>query len=183
MLKFKNKGKKMKILQLSTALAVTFIIMGCSTSSLITTEKSMPEVYQDKNATHEKKNDITISLFRLNNYTDTPRAGMRASNIVEGILLAKGYKVTSHLKDKLPTIKKARKIAKEDGSKYFMYGGVSEWRYKTGIDGEPAVSLQLSLYKTKKLKLVWSATGSDSDWGNASIGTTAQDLLSDMLSN
>ena len=172
----------MKLLKNGAFLALVFIMVGCSTSSLITTEKSMPEVYQDQNATHEKKNDVTISLFRLNNYTDTPRAGMRASNIVEGILLAKGYKVNSHLKDKLPNMKKARKIAKDDGSKYFMYGGVSEWRYKTGIDGEPAVSIQLSLYKTKKSKLVWSATGSDSDWGNASIGTTAQDLLDEMMS-
>lgn len=62
-----------------------------------------------------------------------------------------------------------------------MYGGVSEWRYKTGIDGEPAVSIQLGFYKTKNAKLKWNAAGSDSDWGNASIGTTAQDLLEEML--
>jgi len=173
----------MKLLQSGAILALVFILIGCSTSSLITTDKSMPEVYEDQNETHEEKNDVTVSVFRLHNYTDTPRAGMRASNIIEGILLARGYKVTSHLKDKIPNMKKARKIAREDGSKYFMYGGVSEWRYKTGIDGEPAVSIQLSLYKTKKAKLAWSATGSDSDWGNASIGTTAQDLLSEMMSN
>jgi len=172
----------MRLIKSSAFLALIFLMVGCSTSSLIRTEKSMPIVYEDINDTYEQKNDVSISLFRLNNYTDTPRAGMRASNIVEGILLAKGYRVNSHLKDKLPSMKKARKIAKDDGSKYFMYGGVSEWRYKTGIDGEPAVSLQLSLYKTKKSKLVWSATGSDSDWGNASIGTTAQDLLDEMLS-
>ena len=172
----------MRLIKSSAFLALIFLMVGCSTSSLIRTEKSMPIVYEDINDTYEQKNDVSISLFRLNNYTDTPRAGMRASNIVEGILLAKGYRVNSHLKDKLPSMKKARKIAKDDGSKYFMYGGVSEWRYKTGIDGEPAVSIQLSLYKTKKSKLVWSATGSDSDWGNASIGTTAQDLLDEMMS-
>ena len=159
------------------------VVVGCSTPSLITTEKSLPAVYEETNSTHDKKNDVTITLFRLNNYTDTPRAGMRTANIIEGILLAKGYHVTSHIQDKLPTLKKARKIAQEDDSTYFMYGGVSEWRYKTGIDGEPAVSFQCSLYKTKNSKLVWSATGSDSDWGNASIGTTAQDLLYEMMSN
>ncbi|MDQ7042522.1 MAG: hypothetical protein Q9M40_02145 [Sulfurimonas sp.] len=153
---------------------------GCSTSSLVTTQEAMPLVYED-DGEEEIKNDITISLFRLHNYTDTPRAGMRASNIIEGVLYAKGYKVKGHLKEKVSSIKKAKKIAKEDGSKYFMYGGVSEWRYKTGIDGEPAVSMQLSLYKTKNAKLVWSATASDSDWGNASIGTTAQDLVEEMM--
>lgn len=162
-----------------TALAVLFT--GCSSTALITSEKSMPEVYVDVNGTHEVKQDVSITLFKLNNYTDTPRAGMRASNILEGILLSKGYNVTSHISGKLPSMKKAKKIAKEDGSKYFIYGGVSEWRYKTGIDGEPAVSMQVSLYKTKNSNLVWSATGSDSDWGNASVGTTAQDLILDMM--
>lgn len=173
----------MNLIQSTVLLLSIMLFGGCSTASLITTEKSMPKVYKDVNATHEEKRDVSISLFRLNNYTDTPRAGMRAANIVEGILLTKGYRVTSHLKDKLPSLKKARKKAKDDGSKYFLYGGVSEWRYKTGIDGEPAVSFQLSLYKTKNAKLVWSATGSDSDWGNASIGTTAQDLLTEMMNN
>lgn len=160
--------------------ALLILVVGCSTSSLVVTQESMPVVYEN-NGDKEIKNDIRISLFRLHNYTDTPRAGMRASNIIEGILYAKGYKVKSHLKEKVSSIKKAKKAAKEDGSKYFMYGGVSEWRYKTGIDGEPAVSLQLSLYKTKNAKLVWSATASDSDWGNASIGTTAQDLVEEMM--
>lgn len=173
----------MNTIKITILLLGIMLLGGCSTASLITTEKSMPKVYKDVNATHQEKQDVTVSLFRLNNYTDTPRAGMRAANIVEGILLTKGYDVTSHLKAKLPSFKKARKIAKDDGSKYFLYGGVSEWRYKTGIDGEPAVSFQVSLYKTKNAKLVWSATGSDSDWGNASIGTTAQDLLTEMMNN
>jgi hypothetical protein len=171
----------MKILYGALLSMVIVLVTGCSTSTLITTQKSLPKVYKDVNATHEEKQEVTITLFRLNNYTDTPRAGMRASNLIEGILLAKGYKVVNHIDDKVPSLQKARKIAKEDDSKYFMYGGVSEWRYKTGIDGEPAVSIQASLYKTKNSNLVWSATGSDSDWGNASIGTTAQDLLTEMM--
>ena len=167
----------------TTVLAtLALVIGGCSTASLVSTEKDLPSLYEDVNGTKQKK-DFSISLFKLNNYTDTPRAGMRAASILEGVLLTKGYHVKSHITSKEVSIKKAKKIAKQDGSKYFMYGGVSEWRYKTGIDGEPAVSLQCSLYKTKGTKLVWSSTGSDSDWGNASIGTTAQDLLSEMILN
>jgi len=158
-----------------------FYISACSTATLVTTKKSLPEVYEDVNATYQRKNNITVSLFRLNNYTDTPRAGMRSSNIIEGLLLAKGYHIKSHIKEKLPSMKKARKIAKADGSRYFIYGGVNEWRYKTGIDGEPAVSIQCSLYKSKNAKEIWSSVGSDSDWGNSSIGTTAQNLLEKML--
>ena len=171
----------MKILYTIILVTLIAFFASCSAPSLVTTQKSLPKVYVDVNSTHEEKRDVTITLFRLNNYTDTPRAGLRASNIMEGLLLAKGYLVKSHFTKKAPSMKKARKLAKEDGSKYFIYGGVSEWRYKTGIDGEPAVSLQASLYKTKNSKLVWSATGADSDWGNASIGTTAQDLLFEMM--
>ncbi len=160
---------------------VSLFVSGCSTAVISTTYKSLPKVYEDHNATHDKKNSIKVTLFRLNNYTDTPRAGLRASNILEGMLITKGYKVTTHIDEKTPSLKKAKKIAKSDKSKYFMYGGVSEWRYKTGIDGEPAVSLQITLYKTKNAKKEWSATGSDSDWGNASIGTTAQNLIDEMF--
>ncbi|NPA66216.1 MAG: hypothetical protein GXO11_04960 [Epsilonproteobacteria bacterium] len=162
-------------------LASVALMTGCSSAAITTTQKSLPEVYVNVDDSHQEKREIKITLFRLNNYTDTPRAGLRAANIVEGILLSRGYKIKSRLNEKTPSLKKARKIAKEDGSDYFMYGGVSEWRYKTGIDGEPAVSVQLSLYKTKNGKLKWSATGSDNDWGNASIGTTAQNLLETMM--
>jgi len=173
----------MKILKTAVLTTVVLIVGGCSTASIVMTDKPLPALYEDVNDTYTRKIDVKVSLFRLNNYTDTPRAGMRAASILEGMLIAKGYKVTNHITNKAVSLKKAKKIAKADGSKYFMYGGVSEWRYKTGIDGEPAVSLQCSLYKTKGTKLVWSATGSDSDWGNASIGTTAQDLLSEMILN
>ncbi len=163
-------------------LALTgFVFFGCTSNLIVSTRKSLPPVYEDINDTYQKKHDIPVSVFRLQNYTDTPRAGMRAANIIEGILKSKGYRVISHVNEKKYSLKKAHKRAKEDDSKYFIYGGVSEWRYKTGIDGEPAVSLQISLYKTKNKKLVWSATGSDSDWGNGSIGTTAESLMLEMM--
>jgi len=162
-------------------IAIGLFIAGCSSNIIVTTVKGLPQVYEDVNDTYQKKRDISVSVFRLQNFTDTPRAGMRASNIVEGILKSKGYRVISHVNEKKYSLKKAYKKAKNDDSKYFLYGGVSEWRYKTGIDGEPAVSIQLSLYKTKNKKLVWSATGSDNDWGNGSIGTTAQLLILEMI--
>lgn len=156
------------------------LLSGCS-NLVVATQKKLPPVYKDINETHQLKQDIPVSVFRLQNFTDTPMAGLRAANIVEGVLKAKGYRVISHASKKEYTLKKAANKAKEDGSTYFLYGGVSEWRYKTGIDGEPAVSLQLSMYKTKNKKLVWSATGSASDWGLSSVGSTAQSLIIDMM--
>jgi len=163
-----------------TLAATTLFLAGCSTTTMIATNKELPQVYVDVNKTHQVKNDVKITLLRLGNYTDTPKAGQRATNIVEGVLLAKGYDVTTHIAQAQDSIAAAQAQARQDHSKYFLRGGVSEWRYKTGIDGEPAVSLQLSLYKTENASLVWSATGSDSDWGTGSIGTTAQNLIEKM---
>lgn len=162
------------------AATAAILVAGCSSTSLIATHKKLPPIYVDFNATHQIKSNM-ISLFRLHNYTDTPRAGLRAANIAEGVLLAKGYNVISHLSKNRYTLKEAINEADKDDAKYCLIGGVSEWRYKTGIDGEPAVSLQLSLYEVENEKLVWSATGADSDWGNSSIGTTAQNLIETML--
>ncbi len=141
---------------------------GCSTMSLVKSEQKLEQT-------------DGVSLFQLQNYTDTPRAGMRSANIVEGILMAKGFRVKSHISQNATTFAQAQKIAKRDNSESFIIGGVSEWRYKTGIDGEPAVSLQLTMYNTKSGAIEWSATGADSDWGTDSIGTTAQKLLQTMM--
>jgi|FLOH01.1.fsa_nt_gi polysaccharide biosynthesis protein PelC len=151
------------------ALSLVFLfLVGCSSASLVKTEQTLVK-------------SGTVSLFRLHNYTDTPRAGMRSANITEGILLSKGFSVTSHILEDTYTFAKAQNAAKKDKSDYFIVGGVSEWRYKTGIDGEPAVSLQLSMYNTQSGELEWSATGADSDWGTGSIGTTAQKLIQNMM--
>ena len=154
---------------------VLVLFVGCSSRTLVYTNNNLPQVEESK--------DISVSLFMLNNYTDTPRAGMRSSNIIEGILLSKGYIVDNHIMSETVELKAAQIIAEKENTNYFFIGGVSEWRYKTGIDGEPAVSLQCSMYETNTSKLVWSATGADSDWGVGSIGTTAQDLLETMMSN
>ena len=148
------------------------IFSGCSRSQ-IATKDTMPD----------KSYSRKVTLFALENYTDTPQAGMRAANIVEGVLRARGYEVESKINISLrkSTLRKKIADAKKEESDYLFIGGVSEWRYKTGIDGEPAVSLQFQLINVSTQKIVWSATGSDSSWGNASIGTTAQELIESML--
>jgi hypothetical protein len=124
-----------------------------------------------------------VALYPLENYTDTPRAGMRAANILEGVLLAKGYNVDSRINNKTKKLSLDRKIldARRRGDRYAMVGGVSEWRYKTGIDGEPAISVFIKLIDTASKKTIWSATASDNDWGTASVGTVAQKLFNSMV--
>ena len=163
---------KKALLSLSTLLLLSFIV-GCTQTEF---SSVAPMSSIDKSQ--------SIALYALDNYTDTPRAGMRASNIVEGMLLAKGYQVDNRIDNETHkmTQQQKRRDALNRKNGYMFIGGVSEWRYKTGIDGEPAVSLQFKLIDLKTGAVKWSAVASDSSWGNASIGTVAQDLIAYMLS-
>ncbi len=154
-------------------LSSLIMITGCSSTVMQTKVKL-------SNVSAHKEN---ISLFALKNYTDTPQAGMRAANILDGLLLAKGYNILSHIQEGDKSLNEMREIALKENAKYFISGGVSEWRYKTGIDGEPAVSFKCVLYDTQTTKVMWSATASDSAWGSGSIGTTAQSLLDSAIGN
>lgn len=133
------------------------------------------------NDTAQKKQNVTIVLLGLNNYTDTPQAGLRAANLVEGVLRSQEYKVVLHAMPERYELQEALQKATQEGGAYLLYGGVSEWRYKTGIDGEAAVSLMLSLVDLKTSQVVWSATASDTSWSNSSLGTLAQNLIQKML--
>ena len=174
----KIKKKKERSMHKKISLTVTILLLslfvGCSSTAITTTPQGIPPA-------EKQKEGVDISLFVLRNYTDTPRAGMRSANLVEGVLSARGYRVLFHTAKEPPSPKEAQKTAKEDGSSYFLLGGVSEWRYKAGIDGEPAVSLRLALYESATGRMIWSATGSKSEWGNASLGTLAQQLLEEMI--
>lgn len=164
---------KTKTVSFIFTLTALFFVGGCSQIEV-------------SSATHMRSIDRSqsIALYALDNYTDTPRAGMRASNIVEGLLLAKGYQIDNRINSdtRKMTQQQKRSDALKRKNGYMFIGGVSEWRYKTGIDGEPAVSLQFKLVDVKTGAVKWSAVASDSSWGNASIGSVAQDLITSMMS-
>ena len=129
-----------------------------------------------------------IAVLPLENYTETPMAGLRASSIVRGILRSKGYRVYEGFylqeeRDLTPQeIKKLLEDVKKVGVRYAMIGSVNEWRYKTGIDSEPAVSITLKLYDLINDNIVWSSVGSRSGWSHESLGTVTQKLINKMIS-
>ncbi|MDD5400072.1 MAG: hypothetical protein PHQ93_02655 [Sulfurimonas sp.] len=169
----------MRVILLSALLF--FLFLGCS--AIVKANNSLPPPYVDVDGSAQVKKNTKITLLPLNNYTDTSQAGMRASNIIEGLLLSKGYIIKSHISIDKYDLQKAIELARQDGSDYLMYGGVSEWRYKTGIDGEAAVSIQCALVDIKTSLVVWSSIGSNSGWASSSIGETAQNLIKSMLFN
>jgi len=144
---------------------LSIFFIGCSSMQIDSTKFSKI----DKNST------ITILPFK--NLSQSPYAGVKASNIAEGVLRSKGYKVIRGY-----TINKNDEIKLKDinNSKYILKGEVNEWRYKTGIDGEPAVDIYVEI-EDKNGSVIYSNVGAKSDWGHKSVGICAQELIEDMF--
>ena len=109
-----------------------------------------------------KKSSIKVLPFK--NLSQTPYAGIKAMNIAKGVLRAKGFNVVDN----------------NSLANYFLYGKVIEWRYKVGIDGEPAVSLYIEI-KDKNSTLIYSGIASKSCFGNKSLGVCAQEVMEDIF--
>lgn len=123
------------------------------------------------------------------NYTETPMAGLRASSIVEGVLSNKNILLYSLIDGsdevglnttKIDFIKNKIAAAKGMGADYLITGNVQEWRYKTGIDGEPVVSYTIKIIDLKENSVCFNGVGAKSGWGHKSIGVVAQEIAEDI---
>ena len=126
------------------------------------------------------------------NHTEVPQAGLRAEAITEGLLRAHGvgdltrYPATLN-QDTLfePSERKimveAEKWGRSQGARYAIYGAVDEWRYKVGIDGEPAVGVALHIMDLQSNAVVWSGVGGKSGWSRESLSGVAQKLIRRLL--
>ena len=126
------------------------------------------------------------------NHTEVPQAGQRAEAITEGLLRAHGVSDLTRYPAILnvdtlfePSERKimieAEKWARVQGARYAIYGAVDEWRYKVGIDGEPAVGVALHIMDLQSNQVVWTGVGGKSGWSRESLSGVAQKLIRDLL--
>ena len=131
-------------------------------------------------------------MLPILNHTDVPQAGLRAEAIVEGLLRSGGVNNMTRYPaimsaDTLfePSERKvyveAEKWAKVQNARYAVYGAVEEWRYKVGIDGEPAVGVALHIIDMQNDVVVWSGVGGKSGWSRESLAGVAQKLIRELL--
>lgn len=146
------------------------LIAGCSS------------VYNVQTADVKVDRTETIAIVPFENHTQTPDAGKQASKIVEGVARSEGFKITyaavkiDH-NDALTLDKSLLPAA----ARYLLVGEVNEWRYKTGIDGEPAVSMMVKIYDLQTDEIIWSAIGAKSGWGFDSVGVIAQKVAEELI--
>ncbi len=136
--------------------------------------------------------DSTWVILPVTNHSDTPQAGMRVEALLESQLRSRGIaSVERYAVETAPELlfdpresklqERARQWAKERRARYGITGTVSEWRYKVGVDGEPAVGLTLQIIDLENGKVLYTATGARSGWSREAVSAVAQKLTAEML--
>ncbi|MDX1635064.1 MAG: hypothetical protein R3280_10525 [Marinobacter sp.] len=133
--------------------------------------------------------DASMGVLPLVNLSQTPQAGDQAASVLAAILRAKGSdKVTLYLPDdRNPLLyesserqQEAREAARGDEVAYLVTGTVEEWRYKSGLDGEPAVGVTLEIRSTSDNRIVWSGTAARTGWGRESLSVAAHKVIDEL---
>lgn len=129
------------------------------------------------------------------NHTETPQAGLRAEAIAENLLRAQWAEGAQALKrypagiatetlfepGERKTQEAALAWARKAGVRYALTGSVDEWRYKVGVDGEPAAGVTLQVLDVASGEVLWAATGARTGWSREALSAVAQQLIRKLL--
>lgn len=133
------------------------------------------------------------AVLPLQNLAETPRASERVESILQSMLQNKGVKQLSLypkgdaenlalLLDDGKRLEVAKTWARRQGVRYGITGSIQEWRYKTGLDGEPAVGITLNVIDLQDDdKPLWTATASRTGWGSENLTETTAQVLNALL--
>jgi len=156
------------------------LLVGCASTTLAV-QQSTPV-----------RRGARFALLPLANYTETPQAGERAEGILETMLRRKGVLQLEHYPptkedDAHLTMSERQRYeeslawARGQHFDYAVSGSVSEWRYKGGIEGEPAVGITVSVLELSSGRTVFSASGARTGTSGDNTSATAQHVLEDVI--
>ena len=139
----------------------------------------------DRSSAPAFSKDDTWTVLPLANTTETPQAGQRAAVIAQSLMASYGYANLTRYPasgDDETLFDPARPDqqqsaltwAKQQNAHYALTGAVNEWRYKGGVDGEPAVGLTFDVVDLQSGKIVWSTSGARTGWSRAAVSGVAQ---------
>lgn len=125
------------------------------------------------------------------NNTETPMAGNRAEAIAQALLQARGVGAVQRAPikrqetlfgtDNGAGANDALAWAREHQVRYALGGSVDEWRYKVGVDGEPAAGVTLRIVDVATGNTLWSGAGAQSGWSREALSAVGQKLIGRLL--
>lgn len=128
------------------------------------------------------------------NFSQTPQAGERAERIAETLLRARGLRALRHYPlqesaNGLPILDEQKRYsnailwARDTAARYAIAGSIEEWRYKSGLDGEPAVGISIQVVDVDTGDVLWSSSGSRAGWSRESLSGTAHKVIETLVEN
>lgn len=164
-----------------------FIAVILTSAALISACETMTSSRRASLFTSEK-----WALLPIENFSSTPLAGDSAKALVETHLRARGithideYKASEEqsllaILDSGVQLENARKWAIENGYRYAVTGKVQEWRYKNGVDNEPAVGMSLKFTDLATGNVLWQASASRTGWGYSNLTAVASKTVGDLV--
>jgi polysaccharide biosynthesis protein PelC len=179
----------MNLNQLANCVFLIIIVIACCGCSI--NQSTVTEGYHAEFPS-ELPRKARYALLPLLNVSQTPLAAERVETILASLLRSKGLSTlkvypaqnsTSILAimDEEKRYKSALEWAQQQQFDYLFTGSVEEWRYKAGLDGEPAIGITLKLLNSQGEQVLWTATGSRSGWGREAASMTAHKVLQDLL--
>ena len=131
-------------------------------------------------------------ILPMENFTETPHAAQAAETLAENVLRSQGIgEVTQYpsgLADSLAEFgtvsqkyAKALDWARGQEAHYGLSGSVTEWRYKSGTEGEPVAGMTLRIIDIETGKSVWTTGGSRTGWDRDAITGVGQKLIRKLL--
>lgn len=134
----------------------------------------------------------TWAVLPFANHTETPLAGQRAEAIAQALLSAQGVGQVRRTpattqQEALFGAGDAQRSedalawAREQKIRYALAGSVEEWRYKVGVDGEPAAGVTLQILDVATGDTLWSGSGGQSGWSREALSAVAQKLIRKLL--
>ncbi len=161
------------------ALTMLLVMLGACTVNQV--QESQP---LDKNARW-----VVLPVINL---AEVPLAGENIETMLDSALRIRGV-TDLQRQDGLPQpggglllddrqrYEQALKKAGQNGARFGVTGAIHEWRYKTGLDGEPAVGLTLQIVDLPSGRVIWTASGARTGWGYANVSGTAEKLVMQLL--
>lgn len=169
---------------LKKIIGLSSLVLGMGLMQACSTLHTTPNVNLDKKAQW-------VLLPAINN-TETPQAGARLDSITASLLRVHGvssvatYNASANsdavfeLADRRNQ-ENALTWAKKSGAKYAVAGSVDEWRYKVGLDGEPAAGITLNVIDLESGQVVWSGTAAKTGWSREAVSAVAQKVVDNLL--
>ncbi|MFP4260001.1 MAG: hypothetical protein ACLFS1_02875 [Opitutales bacterium] len=134
---------------------------------------------------------VRVLIAPFKNATNDENAGIALEQITASALVARGARALQAGQPNgagepgtgLPMDRSedASVMVDEVAADYLLFGVVHEHRYKTDLDGDPAVGLTLRLVDPDTQATVWQGTGSDVGLLRASLTSVSQKVAGDLV--